>query len=148
MASALTVPAGVSWRGQQTVNDVDVVRRAYAAINAGDLDTLESLFAWDAVWMLPGTSAISGVHRGWPAIRDEFIILLGPLSGGTLCAELVDVAVGETYVVAIQRTSGCLKGRTLDVTSCQLVRMRHGLITEVSGLYTADQVAEIDAFWV
>jgi hypothetical protein len=41
-----------------------------------------------------------------------------------------------------------LKGRSLDVTSCQLVKMRHGLIVEVSGLYTADQLAAIDAFWV
>jgi ketosteroid isomerase-like protein len=130
------------------VSDVDVVRRAYAALAAWDLDTLESLFAWDAVWILPGTSAISGIHRGWPEIRDQFILLLGPLSGGTLHADLVDVAVGEKYIVAIQRTSGCLKGRKLDITSCQLVRMRHGLITEVSGLYTAEQLAEIDAFWV
>ena len=148
MASTFAAPAGISSRGQQTVSDVDVVRRAYAALNAGDLDTLETLFAWDAVWTMPGTGAMSGVHKGWPAIRDEFLLLLGPLSGGTLCAELVDVAVGETYVVAIQRTSGCLKGRTLNVTSCQLVRMRHGLIAEVSGLYTADQLAEIGAFWV
>jgi len=130
------------------VSDVDVVRRAYAALAAGDLDTLESMFARDAVWVMPGTSAISGVHRGWPEIRDEFIALLGPLSRGTLHAELIDVAVGEHYLVVIQRSSGVLKGRCLDVTSCQLVKMRHGLITEVSGLYTADQLAAIDAFWV
>ena len=92
------------------MSDVDVVRRAYAALDAGDLDTLESLFAWDAVWTMPGTSAISGVHHGWPEIRDEFILLLGPLSGGTLYADLVDVAVGEKYVVAIQRTSGLPQG--------------------------------------
>jgi ketosteroid isomerase-like protein len=130
------------------VSDADVVRRAYAALAAGDLDTLESVFARDAVWVQPGASAIAGMHRGWPEIRDEFIALLGPLSGGTLHAELVDVAVGEHYLVAIQRTSGSLNGRTLEVTSCQLVRLRHGLIAEVSGLYTADQLAEIDAFWV
>jgi ketosteroid isomerase-like protein len=130
------------------VSDADVVRRAYAALGAGDLDTLESMFARDAVWVMPGTSAISGVHRGWPEIRDEFIALLGPLSCGTLHAELLDVAVGEHYLVVIQRTSGVLKGRSLDVTSCQLVKMCHGLIVEVSGLYTADQLAAIDAFWV
>lgn len=130
------------------MSDVDVVRGAYAALAAGDLDTLESVFARDAVWVMPGASAISGVHRGWPEIRDEFIALLGPLSLGTLHAELVDIAVGEHYLVVIQRTSGVLKGRSLDVTSCQLVKMRHGLIVEVSGLYTADQLAAIDAFWV
>ena len=130
------------------MSDVDVVRRAYAALAARDMDTLETLFAWDAVWVLPGSSAISGTHRGWPAIRDEFVALLGPLSGGSFCAELLDVAVGEHYLVAIQRTSGDFKGRTLDVTSCQLVRMERGLIRQVSGLYSAESVAQVDAFWV
>ena len=130
------------------MSDADVVRRAYAALAARDMDTLESLFAWDAVWVLPGSSAISGTHQGWPAIRDEFVALLGPLSGGSFCAELVDVAVGERYIVAIQHTTGEFKGRTLDVTSCQLVRIEHGLIREVSGLYSAESLARVEAFWV
>jgi len=112
------------------------------------MDTLEALFAWDAVWVLPGSSAISGTHAGWPAIRDEFVALLGPLSGGSFHAELLDVAVGERYIVAIQRTTGDFKGRTLDVTSCQLVRMENGLIREVSGLYSADSLATVEAFWI
>jgi hypothetical protein len=53
-----------------------------------------------------------------------------------------------TYLVVIQRTAGVLKGRSLDVTSCRLVKMRHGLVAEVSGLDSADQLAEIDALWV
>lgn len=129
-------------------NEADVVRRAYAALAARDMDTLEGFFAWDAVWVIPGSSAISGAHVGWPAIRDEFVALLGPLSGGTFHAELLDVAVGERYLVVIQRTSAEFKGRTLGVTSCQLVRMAHGLIQEVSGLYSAEGVAKIDTFWV
>ncbi|GAA1239830.1 nuclear transport factor 2 family protein [Oryzihumus leptocrescens] len=130
------------------MSDADVVRQAYAALATRDMDTLEGLFAWDAVWVLPGSSAISGTHDGWPAIRDEFVALLGPLSGGSFHAELLDVAVGERYLVAIQRTTGDFKGRTLDVTSCQLVRMEHGLIREVSGLYSADSLAKVEAFWV
>lgn len=130
------------------MSDADVVRKAYAALAARDLDTLEGLFAWDAVWILPGSSAISGTHVGWPAIRDQLIALLGPFSGGTFHAELLDVAVGERYVVAVQRTSGEYKGRTLGVTSCQLVRLERGRIQEVSGLYSAEAAAQIDAFWV
>jgi ketosteroid isomerase-like protein len=129
-------------------NDVDVVRRAYAALAARDMDELEGTFAWDAVWVIPGSSAISGAHVGWPAIRDEFVALLDPLSGGTFHAELLDVAVGEKYLVAIQRTTAQFKGRTLCVTSCQLLRILNGLIQDVSGLYSAEGVAESDAFWV
>lgn len=50
--------------------------------------------------------------------------------------------------MVIQRTSGVPKGRCLDDTSCQPVKMRHGLIVDVSGLSSADLLAEIDAFWV
>ena len=50
--------------------------------------------------------------------------------------------------MAIQRTSGDFRGQTLGVTSCQLVRMAHGFIQEVSGLYSAEGVEELDAFWV
>jgi uncharacterized protein len=129
-------------------NDAEVVRRAYAALSLRDMETLEGLFTWDAVWVIPGSSAVSGAHVGWPAIRDEFVALLGPLSGGTFGVELLDVAVGERHLVAIQRTSGEFRGRTLNVTSCQLIRMANGFIQEVSGLYSAEGVAELDAFWV
>jgi ketosteroid isomerase-like protein len=129
-------------------NEADVLRGAYAALGERDLDTLQGLFTWDAVWVIPGSSAISGAHTGWPAIRDEFVALLGPLSGGTFHAELLDVAVGEQYLVAVQRATAEFRGRTLNVTSCQLVRMAHGLIREVSGLYSAEGVEAINAFWV
>jgi uncharacterized protein len=129
-------------------NDAAVVRRAYAALSLRDMDTLEGCFTWDAVWVIPGSSAVSGAHVGWPAIRDEFVSLLGPLSGGTFGVDLLDVAVGERHIVAIQRTSGEFRGRTLNITSCQLIRMAHGFIHEVSGLYSAEGVAELDAFWV
>jgi uncharacterized protein len=100
---------------------VDVVRRFYKAVADRDLEAAGACFGEQAVWILPGRSPIAGEHRGWDAIRDDFLARLGPLSGGTFRADLVDVAVGDQHIVAIQRATADLGGRRLDITGCQLI---------------------------
>ena len=124
---------------------VDLVRRAYAALATGDMDGLERCFARDAVWHEPGDNIYSGDRVGWPQIRDELLALLGPLSRGAFRAELVDVAVGREYVVAVHRGQGEHNGRILDSLSFQVLRLVRGRIQEVWSTY-ANQ-AEVDAFW-
>jgi uncharacterized protein len=126
-------------------SDVATVRRFYAAFADRDFETVQECFTPDAIWHLPGRGAIAGEHRGWNAIRDDFLAKVGPLSGGTLRAGLVDVAVGVEYVVAVQHATAEHNGRRLDVTGCQLIRMEDGRIAEVRGHYS-DQYA-FDAFW-
>jgi hypothetical protein len=128
-----------------TSADVETVRRLYAAVVAGDIVTAESCFAPDAAWHVPGKSVLAGDHRGCPAIRDDFMARLGPLSGRTLRFELVDIAVGQEFVVVVQRARADYQGRHLDVTGCQLIRLDAGRIVEVRGNYS-DQYA-LDAFW-
>jgi ketosteroid isomerase-like protein len=124
----------------------DVVRRFYQAVTDVDFDAAEGCFAPDALWHLPGRSPIAGDHHGWAQIRDNFLAKLGPLSGGTFRAELLDVAVGHTYVVAVQRATASRGELTLDITGCQLIRVSNGVIHNVRGHYS-DQAA-LDAFWV
>ena len=126
-------------------SDAETVRRFYAAFAERDFDTIRACFAPDAVWHLPGRSAIAGDHRGWDAIYGDFLARVGPLSGGTLRAGLMDVAVGDDHLVAVQHATANHDGRVLDVTGCQLIRMEGGLIAEVQGHYS-DQYA-FDAFW-
>lgn len=125
---------------------VEVVRRFYQAVADRDLGAAEACFTPDALWHLPGQSPISGDHRGWAQIRDDFLAKLGPLSAGSFRADLLDIAVGTTFVVAVQHATASHGGRTLDVTGCQLIRVVDGLISEVRGHYS-DQAA-LDAFWV
>lgn len=125
--------------------DAETVRRFYAAFIPRDFETMRACFTPDAVWHLPGRNAIAGDHVGWDAIRRDFLDKTGPLSGGSLRAGLVDVALGTDYVVAIQHATASHDGRTLDVTGLQLIRMENGLIAEVTGHYS-DQYA-FDAFW-
>ncbi len=117
----------------------------YAAVNRGDVAAAAACFAPDAVWVLPGSGPMAGTHRGVQAIHENFFARLGPLSGGTFHAELLDVAEGERYVVAVQRATAEHGGQTLDVTGCQLMTIEDGRITAVRGHYS-DQAA-LDAFW-
>jgi uncharacterized protein len=128
-----------------TEDDVAAVRRFFAAVEARDLAAVRECFREDAVWHLPGTSPIAGTHRGWPAIRDDLFARQGPLSGGTFRPRLLDVAVGAEYIVAVVHATAAHAGRRLDLTVCQLMRVRDGKIVEVRGHYS-DQAA-LDAFW-
>jgi ketosteroid isomerase-like protein len=132
----------VGWHNTNvpTLADGDVVRRLYQAFTDRDFAAAESCFAADVVWHLPGDSPIAGDHHGWVQIRDNFMAKLGPLSGGTLRVELVDVAIGDVFVVAVQHATASSGGKTLDVTACQLITVRDGLIQEIRGHYS-DQEA-------
>jgi ketosteroid isomerase-like protein len=125
--------------------DVALVRRFYAALAAGDLVTVEKCFRKDAIWNLPGNSRISGTHRGWPAIRDDFLAKLRSLSGGTFRAQFLDLAVGAEYIVAVGKGIAEYEGRRLDVSVCQLMRVQDGKIVEVRGHYS--DPAQLEAFF-
>lgn len=128
-----------------TQDDVAAVRRFFAAVEARDLAAVGECFREDAVWYLPGTSPIAGTYRGWPAIRDDLFARQGPLSGGTFRPQLLDVAVGAEYIVAVVHATADHAGRRLDLTVCQLMRVQDGKVVEVRGHYS-DQAA-LDAFW-
>jgi uncharacterized protein len=128
-----------------TAEDVATVRRLYAAVAAGDLAAIAACFHKDAVWHLPGTNPLSGTHRGWSAIRDNLLAKQGHLSGGTFRAQLLDLAVGSEYIVAVVRATAEHAGRRLDLTVCQLMRVHDGKIVEVRGHY-GDEAA-LNAFW-
>src|SRR2546428_2280774 len=58
-----------------------LVERLYAAFDAGDRGALKKLIAEDAVWHVPGSTEISGDHRGHEAIF-AYLAKLAELSGG------------------------------------------------------------------
>jgi ketosteroid isomerase-like protein len=56
-----------------------------------------------------------------------------------------DLAVGEEHVVAVQHATAEDRGKRLDITACQLIKIENGKIVEVRGHYS-DQYA-LDDFW-
>ena len=128
-----------------TADDVAVVRRWYAAVATRDLAAIGECFHEEAVWHLPGVNSLSGSHRGWFAIRDNLLAKQGPLSGGTFRAQLLDLAVGDQFIVAIVHATADRAGHRLNQTVCQLMRVQKGKIVEVRGHY-ADEAA-LNGFW-
>src|SRR5215208_5467946 len=123
-----------------TAEDVAVVCRLYAAVATRDVVAIAEYFHEEAVWHLPGANPLPGTHRGWPAIRDNLLAKQAPLSGGTFRAHLLDLAVGDRYIVAIVHATAERADHRLDQTVCQLMRVRKGKIVEVRGHY-ADEAA-------
>jgi ketosteroid isomerase-like protein len=125
-------------------DDVEVVRRGYAAFSAGDMATLNELFTDDAVWHVPGTGTLSGSKQGRDAILSFFGQLMSQ-SGGTLKVMLDDVVGGDDHTVAMSRNQAARDTRTLDQQAVIVFTLRDGRVTEARQFF--DDTALNDAFW-
>jgi ketosteroid isomerase-like protein len=91
----------------------DLVRQGYKAFGEGDMDTLRSLFAPDAVHVATGNNPLSGEYKGVDDILGYYGKLF-ELSDGTFRADLQSVKVEGDTVVATHHDSGERNGKTLD----------------------------------
>ena len=92
----------------------DLVRQGYKAFGEGDMDTLRSMFAPDAVHVAPGNNPLAGEYKGVDAILGHYGDLF-ELSDGTFTAELESMKVeGDDTVVATHRNKARRGDKTLD----------------------------------
>jgi uncharacterized protein len=83
----------------------EIVRRLFAAFDAGDMETMDALLADDVVWKAPGRGVNAGVRRG----KQELFAGMGrlaELTGGTLRGEIHDVLASDHHSVVLQTTRG------------------------------------------
>ncbi len=121
-----------------------LVRQLYEAFHSRDMETLAKLIAEEAVWRVPGSTLISGEHRGRAAIF-EYFRRMGELSGGTFHAELVDALASDTQAVAVATATGKRAGKTYDGSYFLLMRIEDGRIVDVR-LFNDDPDA-FESFW-
>ena len=125
--------------------NVAVMRRAYEAFNAGDMDTLLDVFDETAVWHLPGRSSMARDYEG----RDATLAYFGQLgqqTGGTFRAELQRLLSDEdNRVVGIQRSTADRDGKHLDVVNSIVFELRDGRI--VDGREHFHDLYAWDEFW-
>jgi uncharacterized protein len=125
--------------------NLDLIRRGYAAFSAGDMETLSQLFAPDAVQIMPGNSAVSGTQKG----PQEIIALYGELfarSNGTVRVELQDLlSNGSDQVVAVHRASAERNGNKIAQTEALLFTITGGKVAEIRGFM--EDIDAQDAFW-
>ena len=123
----------------------DAVRKGYKAFGEGDMETLASLFADDAVHVATGNNPLSGEYKGVDAILGYYGKLF-ELSGGTFSAELKDVRVeGDDTVVATHHDSGQREGKTLDQDENLTFTLADGKFTRLVEEHS--DPAAYDDFW-
>ena len=121
-----------------------LVNHLYDAFDAKDSEKLKKLIAEDAVWYVPGSSPISGEHRGHAAIFAYFQ-KLAELSGGTFRAELVDILASDMHAVALATATANRDDRAFEGSYLLLMRIENGRIVEAR-LFNDDPAA-FEAFW-
>jgi len=115
-----------------------VVRRAYQAINRGDIEAFVREFTHDAVWH--GAEArISGAQA-----IGNLVNQLRTASGGTLHIELHDVLANDEHAVALQVTQAERGGRMLSDRVVYVFHLRNGKIAEA--WFNGDPRVQ-DDFW-
>jgi len=123
----------------------EIVRQGYKAFGEGDMDTLRSLFAPDAVHSATGNNPISGDYNG----VDEVLGYYGKLferSDGTFTAELKSVRVeGDDTAVATHRDKARRGDKTLDQDDTLTFTISGGKITRIVEKHS--DPAAYDAFW-
>jgi ketosteroid isomerase-like protein len=125
--------------------NLELVRRAYAAFSAGDAATLMEVFAADIVHAIPGSSAIAGSHKGTQDVLTMYG-RLAELSGGSMRVELEDVlSDGADRVISIHRTTAERNGQTMAEREALLITIVDGKVAEIQDFFT--DIGSIDAFW-
>ena len=123
----------------------DIVRKGYKAFGEGDMDTLRSLFAPDAVHVATGNNPLSGEYKGVDEILGYYGQLF-ELSNGTFSAELESTrAEGDDTVVASHRDKAQRGGKTLDQGEELTFTLSDGKFTRLEEKHS-DQAA-YDEFW-
>jgi uncharacterized protein len=85
-------------------DNIELIKKGYAAFAAGDVETVMSLFDDNIEWVQPGESAVSGTYHGKGELG-QFLARLAEksttvklnrlLADGDLVVALTDVSVGD-----------------------------------------------------
>jgi uncharacterized protein len=120
-----------------------LIRSVVEAFQRGDLATVQSHFAPDAVWDLPGRGPLAGEYKGPEAIVG-FLARAFELSGGTLALDVLDVMASEHGGTHVQRVTADHRGRRLDCIEVIAHEISDGLIVRT---YHRPDPYAIDAFF-
>lgn len=121
-----------------------LVRHAYEAFAAGDIDLVRAALARDVVWHQPGRSMLAGDHKG----PDEVLALLRQfkeLSDGTFVVDVVTMLADSERVVVLQEETARRGDRMLDAIAAVDYEVHAGKVTEVT-VYHGDMYG-FDEFW-
>ena len=124
--------------------NVALVRGAYAAQAAGDLEAYLALLTDDFVLHIPGRSQIAGTYRGREAMRGHFADI-ARISGGSFRTTVHDVAGSDDHVIALVEATAERDGSVVELPRIHVWHVRDGALSEL-WLHPVDPDA-FDAYW-
>ena len=124
--------------------NIEIMRRGYAAFANGDIETLKTLFSANANWNQIETGVLPGNYRGANGIL-EYFGQLAQESQGSLRVEPQAMAASGDRVFVLERVTGTRKGKTLNTTDVLVFKLNNGVVTEVTN-FPSNHPADVQ-FW-
>jgi ketosteroid isomerase-like protein len=111
----------------------DVVREWFDKLAVGDAEAAFALFAPDCVYILQGTTPVSGTYKGLPAILNDFFAPWRTRIDGPLTLALSElIGEGERVVALARGSAKTVTGARYDNDYAFVFRVRGGKIVEVN----------------
>lgn len=124
--------------------NVALMRQGYDAFSVGDIDTLRTRIATDAVWHGPSSGPMAGDYTGIDAILGVFAQLVQETEG-TFRLEVRDILCNDDWATVLCTETATRKGQTATIDTVHVHRLRNGQTIEFWDS-TTDAQAEL-AFW-
>lgn len=108
-------------------DNIELVRRFYAAYLSGDAATLQQTLADNIVFTQPGRSEWAGEYPG----KEQALAHTARMTehfAGTMRLEPVDICGSDEHVVALMHVMFSRGGRTFDGTDIHVMHVRDGQI--------------------
>ena len=109
--------------------NVDLLKSAYAAFSAGDLDKATENWADDIIWHAGSVGPIAGDYKGKDEVMGFFATLMQE-TGGTFKLSVTHVLADDHYAMALLNASAERNGRRFDQPVTHCFRMVDGKVAE------------------
>ena len=125
--------------------NLDLVRRGYAAFSAGNAAGLKAVFSSDITHLVPGSSPMSGAFKGTESVLGLYG-QLAELSDGTMAVDLETVmSDGGDRVIAIHTSTAERNGTSLTQREALLFTISDGKVVEIQDFF--EDIEANDQFW-
>ena len=123
--------------------NVDLARKGFEAFGAGDMATLDTIFADDAVWHSSGTGIVSGDFVGKQAVFGSFAVI--PQETDSFSQDIHAVMADDDHTVALVNATATRRGATIEIAQVFVFHIDDGKVKE-AWVTPFDQAAA-DEFW-
>jgi ketosteroid isomerase-like protein len=124
--------------------NVVFVNLAHERLEAGDMASINEMFAADIVWHESGTSELAGAYAGRDAVMAFWKVYFSA-AGSSFTQDIVAIAANDDYVYSTVALTGRKGDLDFSQTAIDVMRMRGGQIAEFWRYY--EDLGQAEAFF-